>query len=502
MKPALRIFRKDVRHLWPRIAIVLALGLLVGWIVHARPPGPSEGAGAVLGWIMFLASWYLIASVIHQEAIPGNRQYWLTRPISRRDLLAAKLIFLLVFLCLPDFLVSAADLVVHGKPPLAYLPGLLAGGVSTLAWVLPVAALAAITAGLVEFVAAALAAWVAFGVGTILLMSTRAYSPGAQVDYDWGGLVWMRGAAVAALLLTAAAAALLLQYSRRRTWLSRGILAAALVMSPWLLLQPWGWHTAFALESRLSGQPVAGTVARIVFDPARDPSLLPRFGRQWIPVQVTGIPAGMALCSDRVAVTVETPGGTRRTSGWQSQNALVRLAGTAPDAWKKDERLLTGDGGYWLRLGNLFGRSSAPIHLRAKLALTLLSPENVTLLEPCKGTQASSQNGFCRVSQDGSFWVTFRRGVIATGSSWPVRTPARLGLRPRPRDGDAGQRGEPALWWDSVGSYCPYPVSGDWQQTGGTFDPPPADLDLVTREAVAHFERDLDIPDLREWTAK
>jgi hypothetical protein len=219
-------------------------------------------------------------------------------------------------------------------------------------------------------------------------------------------------------------------------------------------------------------------------------------------VQVTGIPAGMALCSDRVAVTVETPGGNRWTSGWQSQNKLVRMFGTAPDAWKKEERLLAGDGGYWLRLGNLPGGHSAPMRLRAKLALTLLSPEHITPLAPCKGTQASSQNGFCRASQDGSFWVTLRGGVIATGSSWPVRTPARLGLRPRSRDGDAGQQ---SLWWDSVGSYCPYPTSPAlWQWVGQaeTMDPPPADMDLVTREAVAHFERDLDIPDLREWTAK
>jgi hypothetical protein len=30
-------------------------------------------------------------------------------------------------------------------------------------------------------------------------------------------------------------------------------------------------------------------------------------------------------------------------------------------------------------------------------------------------------------------------------------------------------------------------------------DAPPLGADLVTRKAVAHFERDLDIPDLREW---
>src|SRR5208283_6127454 len=100
MRHALAIFRKDVRHLWPAIAIVLAIELLLGWASfspRAGLAGLRQGPDSIaaLGW------WYLIVSVIQQEAVPGNRQYWLTRPFSRWDLLAAKLMFILVFLCLP-----------------------------------------------------------------------------------------------------------------------------------------------------------------------------------------------------------------------------------------------------------------------------------------------------------------------------------------------------------------------------------------------------------------
>ncbi len=42
MKHALAIFRKDVRHLWPRIAVVLAVELLIGWLSFSPPAGLDE----------------------------------------------------------------------------------------------------------------------------------------------------------------------------------------------------------------------------------------------------------------------------------------------------------------------------------------------------------------------------------------------------------------------------------------------------------------------------
>lgn len=82
MKRILGIFFKDVRRLWPRIAIVLVVELLIGWVWLAAPRGVAN-AWPALSLLEGLAWWYLIASVIHEEAVPGDRQYWLTRPFSR-----------------------------------------------------------------------------------------------------------------------------------------------------------------------------------------------------------------------------------------------------------------------------------------------------------------------------------------------------------------------------------------------------------------------------------
>jgi hypothetical protein len=494
MKRILAIFRKDVRHLWPRIAIVLAVELLLGWVSSSLSPG-LHGARNVVGLPVILALWYLIAAVVHEEAVPGNRQYWLTRPFSWRDLLAAKMIFILVFLCLPVFAGEVTTLVLRGKSPLAYLPELLVSQLFFLAKVvLPAVALASITAGLVEFVWIPLAAYVAFAV-IVFQLSSR-----VQTGFDWGGLDWFRTTVMAALLSAAFVAILLVQYALRRTWLSRGILAATLLSIGFLIWMP-GWHTAFALQARLSGQHVADTVARIAIGTGRNPQTQQQssWGGQdvegiSIPVRVTGIPDGMALLSDRATVSVDTLQGERWSSGWDSLNRLFRVIGT-PGARTEDEQLLPGDGEYglYLNIDRSFLRraSSVPVHLHARMALTLLSPEQTTPLALREGAQAVSNDGFC--------WVTSRKRQFETACSWVVRTPARLGFRLRP---DGTNLPPASSWGDKVGSYGPYPTSGGlWQDADQsvTTDSRPLGIDLVTRTAVAHFERDLDIPAAGEW---
>ena len=516
MKPALAIFRKDVRHLWPRIAVVLAVELLIGWLSFSQP----AGLGSVrypLGLVELLAWWYLIASAIHEEAVPGDRQYWLTRPFSKRDLLTSKLIFLLAFTCLPLFLAQVASLLLRGTSPFAYLPDILASQLFFLATtVLPAAALASISAGLVEFVGIALAAWL-WSYGLAWMVGWR-----FRVDYDWGGLNWFRPTLVAALTLAAAAAILLLQYLRQRTWLFRGIVAAVLVITTFLTYMP-GWHTAFQLQEGLSPRRVPATAAIISFDPARDtraPTLIPeRWTLLWpntipipIPVRVTGIPPGMALHSDRVAATIGTPNGQRWSSGWDSLNALVRLVGTihaynrqGPVFAETEERVLAGEGEYWLYL--LVDRSfyrrtrSGPMRLHARLALTLLSPLQTTPLTVRDGPQAVSNDGFCLVQ--------WHNRLLETNCLWPGRLPASLHLHLRPGRifHPPGQAyayltiaDEEA---DRIVSYAPFPTSGGlWQLNSDwhSAEARPLGADLVTRKAVAHFERDLDIPDLRGWT--
>ena len=487
MKHALAIFRKDVRHLWPRIAVVLAVELVAGWVSFSLPADPS-GVRYSLGLVEQVAWWYLIASAIHEDAVPGDRQYWLTLPLARRDLLAAKLIFILVFVCLPVFLGQVTSLLLRGISPVAYLPDILASHLFLLAaLVLPAAALSSVTAGLAEFVGTLLVVWLA------LALLVAPLAPRVQDDFYWPGLEWVRSTVTAALTLGSAAIVLLLQYFRRRVWLSRGILAAAMLTSVLLRWVP-GWHTAFALQTLFSAQHVPATVARIAFDPGRDPRTpvpfyFTRPGQDVkgvsLPVRVTGIPNGMALYSDRITVTVQTPTGERWSSGWDPLDQLFVVLGTRTRM--QQERMLTGDGEYWLYLNidrSFYRRSSSePTHLHAKLALTLFSPQQIAPLAMKQGAQPVSEDGFCRVAS--------RERVFYATCKWPGRTPdvSRLLVGP----GRAIS--------DSVVSYGPYSTSGELWQTGdqSVMDPPPA-LALATRGAVAHFERDLDIADLREWT--
>ena len=396
MKNALAIFRKDVRHLWPRIAVVLAVELVIGWTSFA-PPSGFEGVRYQLGLVEELSWWYLIACVIHEEAIPGDRQYWLTRPFSRRDLLASKLIFILAFTCLPLFLAQVASLLLRGTSPLAYLPDILVSQLLFVATtVLPAAALASISAGLVEFAGTALAAWL---WSYVLTMMVGSVGLPFRADYNWGGLYWFRSTLVAALMLAAGAAILLLQYLRHRTWISRGIVAATLTLTAFLAYMP-GWHTAFALQAKFSDQQVPATTARITFDPTRDPRILMvseafrmKLGQEVpgqrivpIPVRITGIPAGMAVYSDRTSVTLITPNGDFWTSDWDPRGALIRPVGTGQNQVLAEavQWVLAGDGGDWLCLlvdRSFYGRiRSGPLHLHAKVALTLLSPQQITPL--------------------------------------------------------------------------------------------------------------------------
>ena len=94
------IFRKDVRLLWPLVAMVgllqfasagtrLALG-------HFGDPPQLALIASLLSGMMFLGIAILIIAAVQQDTVPGVNQDWLVRPISRRDLVLAKLLFLLI----------------------------------------------------------------------------------------------------------------------------------------------------------------------------------------------------------------------------------------------------------------------------------------------------------------------------------------------------------------------------------------------------------------------
>ena len=104
------IFKKDLRLLWPfafaaailQFAIV-AVHLKLG-IFEERPVFSS--LLLLLESVMYFGVAVLIAALVHEDSLVGARQDWLVRPIRRRDLLAAKLLFLLLAVQLPLLLAS------------------------------------------------------------------------------------------------------------------------------------------------------------------------------------------------------------------------------------------------------------------------------------------------------------------------------------------------------------------------------------------------------------
>src|SRR5436190_21943419 len=96
---------------------------------------------------------YLIARLVHAEAIPGDTQFWVTRPYNWKGLLAAKLFFIMVFINVPVFVARINILMHEGYPLRTEIWPLLCSQLLMFAgFCLPIAALASVTADTVPFI--------------------------------------------------------------------------------------------------------------------------------------------------------------------------------------------------------------------------------------------------------------------------------------------------------------------------------------------------------------
>lgn len=119
MTQALHIFRKDLRHQWIDLSLYLALLVITGFLIPTQWPGHWT-SNAMLPWFSSLIQivvpimWLvMIARLVHEESLVGNRQFWTTRPYSWASLLSAKLLFLLLCIGLP-YLVMECCMALYG----------------------------------------------------------------------------------------------------------------------------------------------------------------------------------------------------------------------------------------------------------------------------------------------------------------------------------------------------------------------------------------------------
>lgn len=329
MKQIPHILAKDARHL--RIEILLSVAVTVAFALacpaswraaiemHSYTSGATYSVfGAqilvpILELLVPASWWLLISNLIHGERLVGDRQFWLTRPYEWKKLLAAKLLFLLVFLYLPLLIAQCWLLSVAGFSPLSYVPGLLFNLCLISGFlVLPLIAIAAITSNFARMTLVILG--VLLSIVALLAMTYR-------INLATMTLPWEAGVDVA-LLVGLCGAAIAWQYSTRKTRASILLLVAIPVLcfglGEFIVPSQVLVDRSYPLSDSVAGAPAQFSYSpSAINNPAISAARLPREVSIQIPLDVSGIASGSVVMPDAIRTTVETAGGFRWSSDWQ-----------------------------------------------------------------------------------------------------------------------------------------------------------------------------------------
>jgi len=107
MIQSLHILRKDIRHLWPDLSLYAALLIAasaiipMAWNFADTSSTPLHLFAGLLNILIPIIWLVIIARLIHDEALVGDIQFWITRPYKWTSLLSAKLLFILLCLMVP-----------------------------------------------------------------------------------------------------------------------------------------------------------------------------------------------------------------------------------------------------------------------------------------------------------------------------------------------------------------------------------------------------------------
>jgi hypothetical protein len=213
---ALQIFRKDIERLWWVVLLTVALLALFAWQDINRAISPD---GNWLNLALPFAWSLLIALVINQDPLTGDRQFWVSLPCGWQPLLAAKTAFIAAFIQLPYFLATAAILLAKGFNPLEHIPHLFWKQLVLLAFILPAVAVAAAVKNVAHF----LLVVITIGGSVILTSGRLNFANGQDTSWDVRWDLTLLILVIGALIVAS------LQFARRYTLHARAIGVAAAV---------------------------------------------------------------------------------------------------------------------------------------------------------------------------------------------------------------------------------------------------------------------------------
>lgn len=391
MRQALHIFKKDVRYLWIEISVALLAAALLAltatpqtvWLKNSEL---SRGViSQLIPYLLPLSWWALIVRAVYAETLVGDLEFWPTRPYAWKSLLTAKVLLVVLFVNLPLFAAQSLLVAKAGFPLGSQWSGLLWSQVLiTMVFILPVAAIAALTSGIVQFLLIVLACW----VGTMLLSLQFVRLTMLMVGGEWGPLNWWQSYYDLFLITAAAAAVLVWQYKARTTMPARVFGAAAVLI--FAVGSPLSWTSAFAMQSKFSREPVdesslrAGFFSNFKFTTR---ALLNRDGSVslHIPLELSGVPAGLIPRSEGLTAEIEGPGG----AAWHTERQPWSNVSTTGQLISLQTVM---DGAFYRKV------KDQPVNLRGYLYLTLYGNRQVSKLPFDEHVRPVPGMGICSAS--------------------------------------------------------------------------------------------------------
>jgi hypothetical protein len=444
MSQVLHIFRKDSRRFWPEIVVSLVLVAGLAWTSPYTWPWDRPPAEVALTRIanympllVMAAWWLLIVRVIHAESLVGDRQFWITRPYEWKKLLAAKVLFLGIYIYLPLAVAQCAMLALAGFHPAWHIAGLLYDlllitGTLVLPWV----ALACVTSNLARM-ALTVAGIIACYVGLILTMSFGIFGTSNSPSVPGTNLIGL------AIALCLCGAAIGLQYATRRAWLARTVLLSL----PLVMYASVDFAPIFSVDHVYAQKAgAAGALPQLAYDLQENvkQGAVTQFTRSigfGVPIKALGAPEGTVLVLDNAKIEIETADGSKWVSPWEGlfgmtldQHAEVNLS--LPKTVYERFR-------------------DKPLSLHLTLAVSqgrVQSSSNI----PFPSTEASiAGDGICMATGEWTEKATFDHQDVHTQCRYPLRNPylTHIVLRyPDPACSPSGGAMRTDLGWSRNGS--------------------------------------------------
>ena len=384
------IFKKDLKIMWPFAVLVAAVHWVVPLLANMGDLATlTRRAQNILGTLVIagpLAAGFLIAAAVQLDALLGVRQDWLIRPIRRRDLMVAKILFATLAVQLPILVADLTALLVNRVPlRLSAVSAVEHSILQMLIIDIPFIALASMTRNFLELLTGGVVLGVFAFVADILGSDNGSVEPiyrsGSGWILDLAAFIVMAGGALLVLRL---------QYFSRRAIVSWIVTAGAAV--GFFLAWSMPWSFVFAIQRSVSSDPASSPAIAVNFAPDAGKFQRPAGGLTpedaltivrrefsgqvtvpiFLPIRVTGLPPDSAIQMDHAEVRImdngriykleQEPWNTRH-EGAGTGSSMVYPPIAVPEALfeqiKRQQTRVEVD--YWLTLAEMYNSHAFPV---------------------------------------------------------------------------------------------------------------------------------------------